>query len=101
LRKKKLRPMLPLFFSDLLLIVEPFGLKLEYLKSGGPQISKNDHKGRGCEKSFLKLMSFHLLVLFNDAIKATRNSLKENIPLIGFSGCPFTLASYMIEGGII
>ncbi len=96
--QEKIKADAAIIFSDLLLIVEPFGLKLEYLKSGGPQISKTITKAEDVKK-LPKIDVVSSLGFVYDAIKATRNSLKENIPLIGFSGCPFTLASYMIEGG--
>ncbi len=87
-----------IIFSDILLIVECFGLGLEYLKGDGPSITRPVRTAQDIERlpeadtrSGLKFVS--------DAIRLTRRLLKADIPLIGFAGAPFTVASYMIEGG--
>ena len=47
----------------------------------------------------LELEDVGALEFVNEAIRQTRRALKPDIPLIGFCGAPFTLASYVIEGG--
>lgn len=96
--QEKIKADAAIIFSDLLLIVEPLGLKLEYLKSGGPQISKTISTAEDVSKLPKNNVASSLGFVY-EAIQKTRQSLKEEIPLIGFAGCPFTLASYMIEGG--
>ncbi len=87
-----------ILFSDILLIVEPFGLGLEYTRGDGPVISGSldsaAHVDRLPEIDPQESLGFVM-----DAVKLIRSTLKPEIPLIGFSGAPFTLASYMIEGG--
>lgn len=87
-----------IIFSDLLVIVEPFGLGLEYVKGDGPQISGAIRQVSDVEK-LRPVSPDESLGYVRDAITLTRKCLKQEIPLIGFAGCPFTLASYMIEGG--
>lgn len=87
-----------IIFSDLLVIVEPFGLGLEYVRGDGPQIS-GELRNRASIEKLKKVEPRESLSYVADAIRLTRQSLKPEIPLIGFTGCPFTLASYMIEGG--
>lgn len=87
-----------IIFSDILLILEPMGFKLEYLKGGGPRIQKPLKDSAGVDRLKPARAADSLSFVFG-AIRKTRSSLKPEIPLIGFAGAPFTLASYMIEGG--
>jgi len=87
-----------IIFADLLLIVEPLGFELEYDKGEGPivrpALRKPADVDRMREVEPLESLSF----LF-DAIRKTRAELPGETPLIGFGAAPFTLASYIIEGG--
>ena len=85
-------------FSDILLIVEPMGLGLEYIGGEGPSISRTVREGSDVDR--LREVDPHESLGFVfDAVRATRSQLSADIPLIGFSGAPFTLASYIVEGG--
>ncbi len=87
-----------IIFSDILLIVEPLGIELDYVKGDGPALTGNLESIRDVEQ--LKEVEPHESLSFVfDAVRLTRSCLDPKIPLIGFSGAPFTLASYMIEGG--
>jgi len=86
-----------IIFSDLLLILEPLGLTLEFVQGGGPLIHNPIREAADID--LLKDFSAkEELAFVYEAIKTTRASLKSDTPLIGFAGAPFTLASYMIEG---
>lgn len=88
-----------IIFSDILPLLEGMGLHLEFLKGEGPRIhnpvsSKSDIDALTCI-SAQESMPYTL-----EAIKMVRRELEpKKLPLIGFSGSPFTLASYAIEGG--
>jgi uroporphyrinogen decarboxylase len=69
-------------FSDILLILEPMGLSLDYPKGDGPSIANPVRAVADVE-----------------AVRETRRRLEPSVPLIGFAAAPFTLASYMVEGG--
>ena len=86
-----------IIFADLLLPVEPMGLKLEFVSGEGPHIS-NPVRTAG---DIAALSSDHTgdLGYVAEAIGLVRRSLEERVPVIGFVGAPFTLASYIIEGG--
>lgn len=87
-----------IIFSDILLLVEPFGLGLEYEAGSGPQIPG----AVATKEDILKLREYdpaEELSYVMDSIRLTRAHLNEAIPLLGFAAAPFTLASYMIEGG--
>jgi uroporphyrinogen decarboxylase len=86
-----------ILFADLLLIVEAFGLKLEYLKNEGPSISPPVRTAEDVDR--LPEVDPERLAYVYDAVRQTRADLPDGIPLIGFGGAPFTMASYMIEGG--
>ncbi len=75
-----------IIFADILLIVEPMGIELEFAKGEGPTILREVDDVDSLEYVF-------------EAIRQTRASLRGDLPLIGFSGAPFTVASYIIEGG--
>ena len=87
-----------IIFSDILIPLEPMGIALEFGGSEGPVFQhpirdmKQIKKLRGIEPE--KDVPFLL-----DAIRMVRRELNGKVPLIGFSGAPFTLASYIIEGG--
>ncbi|MFH1261953.1 MAG: uroporphyrinogen decarboxylase [Pseudomonadota bacterium] len=87
-----------IIFSDILLITEPLGFRLTFASGEGPVI-ENPFLG---ESSISALRSFSAadeLRFVLDAIRNTRAALPPEIPLIGFAGAPFTVASYLIEGG--
>lgn len=87
-----------IIFSDILLLVEPMGMKLEYLKGDGPTLAAPIRTREGVE-ALREVDALRSMGYVMEAIRLTRRSLKPHIPLIGFAGAPFTLASYMIEGG--
>lgn len=86
-----------ILFADILLIAEPIGFHLEFADHGGPVISNPFREAKDLAR--LKEANIKELGYVMDAIKIIRHRLKPNIPLIGFAGAPFTLASYLIEGG--
>ena len=87
-----------IIFADILLILEPLGLQLEFAKGEGPVIH-NPVRTSADLKVIRELEDPNALEFVYEAIKITRAQLPATTPLIGFSGAPFTLASYMIEGG--
>jgi uroporphyrinogen decarboxylase len=87
-----------IIFADILLILEPLGLQIEFAKGDGPKIHNPIKTGKDVER-VREVQSAEPLNYVFEAIRKTRAGLRPNIPLIGFSGAPFTLASYMIEGG--
>ncbi len=87
-----------IIFADLLLIVEPLGLHLEYDKGEGPVITPGVREAADVDR-LQDVEPEKALGYFYEAIRRTRSDLDSRLPLIGFAGCPFTLASYLIEGG--
>lgn len=87
-----------IIFSDILLILQPMGFQIEYNEGVGPQIHNPIKEPRDVEAILDFDVNSELSYVF-DAIGKVRSELKNTIPLIGFSGAPFTLASYLIEGG--
>jgi uroporphyrinogen decarboxylase len=86
-----------ILFSDLLLPVEPLGLTLAYNKGEGPTIRPAVRSVDDVRK--LRPVDVRRdLGYVLDAVRATRAALPPHIPLLGFAGAPFTLASYVIEG---
>ena len=84
-------------FADILLIVEPLGLKLSYEQGEGPVIHNPLRTSEAIE-ALPDIGPDSMSYLF-DAVTRTRAALDPATPLIGFCGAPFTLAVYMIEGG--
>jgi uroporphyrinogen decarboxylase len=85
-------------FSDLLPILEPMGMELEFGQAEGPVIHNPIRESADVDR-IIELESADALHFVMEAVRQTRADLPENIPLIGFAGAPFTLASYAIEGG--
>lgn len=86
-----------ILFADLLPILEPMGLKLDYLPGVGPQIA-NPIRSLADIDNIAVLPTRDTMPYIREAIGLIRAELPADIPLIGFGGAPFTLASYAIEG---
>src|SRR5437588_2358090 len=87
-----------IIFADILLITEPLGLDLEFAKGEGPVIH-NPVRAAEDVKRLREIEDVSSLSYVFDAIRLTRRALRPDLPLIGFCGAPFTLASYICEGG--
>src|SRR5581483_2648516 len=87
-----------ILFADILLITEPLGFELTFNEHSGPAIH-NPFRSEADLKRLEKVEGEFDLNYVMKAIHLIRSSLKPHIPLIGFAGAPFTLASYLIEGG--
>lgn len=87
-----------IIFSDLLPILVPMGCDLEFVKGDGPVIHNPVRTSADIDR-IKPLESNEPLQFVMDTVRLTRNDLPADMPLIGFAGAPFTLASYMIEGG--
>lgn len=87
-----------IIFADILLILEPMGINLEFAHGEGPVIHNPVRRAADVDR-LLELEDVSALEFVNEAIRQTRAALKPDIPLIGFCGAPFTLASYLIEAG--
>ena len=86
-----------IIFADILLPLEAMGLDLEFAEGEGPVIHNPIRDRAGVER--LKMIDGDELRYVADAVSLARRRLDGRVPLIGFAGAPFTLASYAIEGG--
>ncbi len=86
-----------IIFADLLLPIEPMGLKLEFISGEGPHIENAITEPEDIDS--LSTTRTDDLGYVGEAIKLVARALAGRIPIVGFVGAPFTLASYMIEGG--
>ncbi len=87
-----------IIFSDLLPILEPLGFDLEFVKGDGPVIH-NPIRHADDLSRVRPLTDPGRLDFVYETVQQTRSEIAKDIPVIGFSGSPFTLASYAIEGG--
>lgn len=87
-----------ILFADILLPIVPMGLKLEFVKGAGPLIHNPVHTMEDVDALRLPDVQGDLGHVL-EAIRILRGELSDQVPLIGFSGAPFTVAAYMIEGG--
>ncbi|MEK6710939.1 MAG: uroporphyrinogen decarboxylase [Nitrospinota bacterium] len=85
-----------ILFSDILLILEPMGMGLEYSRGDGPVLANPLREAAGVDR--LREVEPGSLGFVFEAVRQIRRGLAGHVPLIGFAGAPFTLASYMIEG---
>src|SRR6187200_1366214 len=86
-----------ILFSDILTVPDAMGLGLHFIEGEGPKFERplRDEKAiRALAPPDLEELRYVF-----DAVALIRKSLHERVPLIGFSGSPFTLACYMVEGG--
>ena len=86
-----------IMFADLLPILEPMGLQLDYLPGIGPNIANPVRTGTDIDNLRVD-PAREAMPYIGEVIKLIRNELPSDIPLIGFGGAPFTLASYAVEG---
>lgn len=86
-----------IIFADILLPLEPMGIRFEFAEGEGP-IIRNPIRDRA-DVERLQVSDGSALAYVGDSIKQARKALSGRVPLIGFAGAPFTLASYAIEGG--
>ncbi len=87
-----------ILFSDILIPVEAMGMRLEFSDKEGPVLSEPIRSKTAVERLIIPDVEEDLPFVF-ETIKILRKELEHKVPLIGFSGAPFTLATYMIEGG--
>jgi uroporphyrinogen decarboxylase len=87
-----------IIFADILLVLEPLDVGLEFAAGDGPVLRRPVRT----PEDVARLSGYDpddALAFVYQAIETTRRELAGKIPLIGFAGAPFTLASYLIEGG--
>jgi len=86
-----------IIFSDLLVVCEPMGLKLAYVEGEGPVIEPPLRRASEVERLRPVEPGASLGYVY-EAIRLVRAARPREVPLIGFAGAPYTLASYLIEG---
>ncbi len=84
-------------FADILLVLEPMGVGLEFTRGDGPVIRRPVRSGADVDR--LTEVDPAALGYVAEAVKRSRAALPARVPVIGFAGAPFTLASYLVEGG--
>jgi uroporphyrinogen decarboxylase len=86
-----------ILFADILLIVEPLGVGLQFAKGEGPVIHRPVRTG--AQVAALPAVDPAALAFVFETVRAVVRALAGRLPLIGFAGAPFTVASYLVEGG--
>lgn len=87
-----------IIFSDILVIPEAMGLKYEMVEKRGPYFPVTLSTAADLSKIYPADIEKDLAYV-TDAIKLTKKALNGRVPLIGFAGAPWTIFSYMVEGG--
>ncbi|MDP3938518.1 MAG: uroporphyrinogen decarboxylase [Deltaproteobacteria bacterium] len=87
-----------IIFSDILLPLDPMGARLEFVAGDGP-VLHGAVGSAGAVDALREIDPLEFLPHVYEGIRLTRDALPPDIPLIGFAGAPFTLASYVCEGG--
>jgi uroporphyrinogen decarboxylase len=93
---EKLKVDAAILFSDILIAVEAMGMHLEFSDKKGPVLGDPVRTKSGVDRLVIPDTEDSMPFVL-EAIRILRSRL--SVPLIGFSGAPFTLATYMIEGG--
>jgi uroporphyrinogen decarboxylase len=86
-----------IIFADILLVLEPLGVGFSFEKGDGPRIHEPVRTAAQVDRMAERIDAEAELGYVMESIRLARRDLK--VPLIGFAGAPFTLASYVIEGG--
>ena len=87
-----------ILFSDILTIPDAMGLGLSFAEGEGPKFARPARTAADVAKLAVPDMETELRYVM-DAVRTIRRELNGSVPLIGFSGSPWTLACYMVEGG--
>ena len=87
-----------IIFADLLPMLEPMGIDLEFAAGEGPLIHNPVREPEDVDR-IVELEDVQALDFVMETVRLTRAGLPATMPLLGFAGAPFTLASYTIEGG--
>ena len=87
-----------ILFADILLVLEPLGVGLEFTSGAGPHIERPVRSADDVARLGRADVASSVGFVF-ETVRLARKALGERVPLIGFAGAPFTLASYLIEGG--
>jgi uroporphyrinogen decarboxylase len=87
-----------IIFADILLPLEPMGTGLEFVVGDGPSIPRPVRDAKAVD-DLRPVNAEEQLGFVGDAIRMVRSEISGKVPLIGFAGAPFTLCSYMVEGG--
>ncbi len=87
-----------ILFSDILTIPDAMGLELYFVDGEGPKFRRPVRDAAAIAKLAVPDMETELRYVM-DAVRVIRRELDGKVPLIGFSGSPWTLACYMVEGG--
>ncbi|MBT9501448.1 MAG: uroporphyrinogen decarboxylase [Burkholderiaceae bacterium] len=85
-----------ILFSDILTVPDAMGLGLSFAQGEGPRFAKQVRDEAAVAE--LAVPDMHKLQYVFDAVSSIRRALDGRVPLIGFSGSPWTLACYMVEG---
>ena len=86
-----------ILFSDILTIPDAMGLGLYFAEGEGPKFERPLRSAAAIEALPLPDPETELRYVM-DGVRTIRGALKGRVPLIGFSGSPWTLATYMVEG---
>ena len=86
-----------ILFSDILVVPDALGSDVGFFEGEGPRLTPLGHRSDLARLSTANLHS-HLAPVY-DTLRRLHRSLPEHVTLIGFSGAPWTLAAYMVEGG--
>jgi len=87
-----------ILFSDILTIPDAMGLQLRFAQGEGPKFDKPIRSAADVDALGIPDPEGELQYVMN-AVRTIRKELDGRVPLIGFSGSPWTLATYMVEGG--
>ncbi|OKY74521.1 MAG: uroporphyrinogen decarboxylase [Desulfobulbaceae bacterium DB1] len=87
-----------ILFSDILVTLDAMGMPLEFREKQGPVLPKPIRSKKDVDKLIVPDPDEKLGYVM-DTIRILRKELAQKVPLIGFCGAPFTLATYMVEGG--
>ena len=88
-----------ILFADILLVLEPLGVGLEFTNGDGPRIERPVRSAAASRGSARGGRGGRGRLRVRDGARARARRSPTACPLIGFAGAPFTLASYLIEGG--
>jgi uroporphyrinogen decarboxylase len=86
-----------ILFADILLVIEPMGVGLEFARGEGPVIQRPVRAGADVAR-LARVDPLEATPFVFETVRIVRRALDGRVPLIGFAGAPFTVASYLVEG---